>query len=145
MKTIFTVSFIAFAITLSSNELAWVDKQIDSIKPPREGVSSSTITSLSDPFIFLKKQVPANTNNAALSSNSSVLTSDVKAAAPILQLTAVMNDSALINGEWYKIGDTVHGYKLLAISMKSVKLTSKKTKLTLTTHSDSKNLKFKNK
>jgi hypothetical protein len=145
MKKILIISFIVSAITLSSNELAWVDKQIDSIKPPRVGVSSSVISSLSDPFIFLKKQATADNKSIAGPTNSYVLKSDVKAASPSLRLTAVMNDSALINGKWYKVGDTVHGYKLLAINMRSAKLASKKTKLTLTTQSDSKNLKFKNK
>ncbi|MBU1928101.1 hypothetical protein KKG77_03785 [bacterium] len=144
MKKILIVSFVALVSVLSSNELAWVDKQIDSIKPPREGISSSAITSLSDPFIFLKKPVETTTKGNTAASNSYVFKSGVK-TAPTLRLTAIMNDSALINGKWYKVGDTLHGYKLLAINTKSVNLRSKKTKLTLSTQSNSQNLKFKNK
>jgi hypothetical protein len=144
MKKILLVSFVTLISTLCSDELAWVDQQIESIKPPREGVSSSVIASLGDPFIFLKKVVPADVKNIPVATSSLVYKSDVK-VTPSLQLTAIMNDTALINGEWYKVGDTVHGYKIVAVKMKSVNLVSKKTKLTLSTHSNSKNLKFKNK
>jgi hypothetical protein len=144
MKKILIVSFVALVSGLSSNELAWVDKQIDSIKPPREGISSTSISSLGDPFIFLKKPVETATKGNPIASNSFVFKSEVK-TAPALRLAAIMNDTALINGRWYKVGDTIHGYKLLAINTKSVNLRSKKTKLTLSTQSNSKNLKFKNK
>jgi hypothetical protein len=144
MKKILIVSFVALVSGLSSNELAWVDKQIDSIKPPREGINSAAITSLNDPFIFLKKPAETLTKGSPIASNSFVFKSEVK-TAPVLRLTAIMNDTALINGKWYKVGDTLHGYKLLAINTKSVNLRSKKTKLTLSTQSNSKNLKFKNK
>jgi hypothetical protein len=144
MKKILIVSFVTLVSALSSNELAWVDKQIESIKPPRVGVSSSVISSLSDPFIFLNKQVQPDTKGTATPDNSFVYKSEVK-TAPSFRLTAIMNNSALINGKWYKVGDTLQGYKLLAINLKSVNLASKKTKLTLTTQSSSSNLKFKNK
>lgn len=144
MKTILIIGFIVSAMALSSNELTWVDKQIDAIKPPREGVSDSVIASLNDPFIFLNKKMPTDAKSTLPASSSYTFKSDVQ-TAPSLRLTAIMNNSALINGKWYKVGDTLYGYKVVAISMKSANLASKKSKLTLTTQSDSKNLKFKNK
>ena len=144
MKKIFLITLVILVSALSANELAWVDKQIESIKPPREGLNSSVIASLSDPFIFLQKKVLSDTKGAILPDSPFVLTSEVK-TAPSFRLTAIMNNSALINGKWYKLGDTIEGYKLLAINSKSVNLASKKTKLTLSTQSSSTNLKFKNK
>ncbi|MDD2789421.1 MAG: hypothetical protein PHU40_02020 [Sulfurimonas sp.] len=139
------LGFFVCTLTLSSNELAWVDHQIDAIKPPRTGVTSATISALSDPFIFLEKKVNSDATKQVAATSGTYTFKSPAPTAPTLILSAVMNDSALINAKWYKVGDTIHGYKVLSIDLKSAHLASKNKKLTLTTHSDSKNLKFKNK
>ncbi len=43
-----------------------------------------------------------------------------------LRLQALMNKSALINGKWYKVKDSVRSYTLAEIKPNSVLLTGKK-------------------
>ncbi|HEX5711562.1 MAG TPA: hypothetical protein VFX68_09470, partial [Sulfuricurvum sp.] len=43
-----------------------------------------------------------------------------------LRLNALMNKSALINGKWYKVNESVRGYTLAEIKSNSVLLSGKK-------------------
>ena len=152
MKNFIIVTMLFFTINLSSNELSWVDEQIEAIKPERSGLKSSSISSMKDPFIFLKKykkslkitkkSVPTSLNKISATSTESVKVIQKKKN---LSLSAVINKSALINSQWYKKGDTVNGYKLSEVNKKSIVLTKKSKKLVLSTQSINKNLNFKNK
>ncbi len=42
-----------------------------------------------------------------------------------LELTAILNDKAYINGRFYKIGDTISGYKIVKIADSYVVLKKK--------------------
>ena len=54
MKNYLILIFTLFAVvSLSSNELSWVDTQVEAIKPPRKGMSDSNIANIRSPFIFL--------------------------------------------------------------------------------------------
>lgn len=158
MKKYFVIAFVLFlTVTLSSNELTWVDTQVEAIKPPREGMNDSDIASITSPFIFLhgkkskkrytrakvkssvshKKQTK---NTQASSEESSVI---LKQPEKPLILSAVINDTALINGEWYKLNDTVDSFKLSIVNRTSVVLTKGNGKLILSTSETKRNLKFK--
>ncbi|MFZ5374031.1 MAG: hypothetical protein ACOZBX_00610 [Campylobacterota bacterium] len=113
-------------------ELAWVDEQIRSILPARVGISDSFINSLRDP-VKLKK--PAASATALQGGNKLLpppkLGSTLTPPAPQiveepLRLMALMNQSALISGKWYRAGDTVRGYTLSEIKPTSVLLSGKK-------------------
>ena len=153
MKTLFIVTFLLFTLNLSSNELNWVDEQVNAIKPPRNGVRSSTISRLKDPFIFLRKKGTSKSSKTVKSSgitpNSSVRSSSstttIRAKKRTLSLDAIMNHSALISGKWYRINDKVGAYTLSAVNQTSVVLTNKAKSLILSTNSRNLNLKFKNK
>ena len=161
MKTLFLVTFLLFSLNLSSDELSWVDEQINAIKPPRDGVKSSTVSKLRDPFIFLhgkkykksykKRRVYHSSDSKMLQSStatSSSGSSDYISAPPSrsnMYLGAIMNNSALINGRWYKINDKVGGYTLTKVSRTSILLTYGKRSFILTTDSQNLNLKFNNK
>ena len=143
-------TFIPFLLLLSTyvmaNELAWVDEQVEAIKPPRKGISKQEITSLKDPFIFLKTK---KTNNKNVKHTSVINRKTSKSTyrrvhSYKLSLEAVMNKSAFINGKWYKEGEKVKGYLLKEVNARSVLLTKGKKQLTLTTMSKNKKLKFKN-
>lgn len=43
-----------------------------------------------------------------------------KLPRPVPKLTAVMNDRALIDGRWVRVGDRVGGYRLVALSSAGV-------------------------
>lgn len=113
-------------------ELAWVDEQIQAILPARIGISDAVVGSLSDP-IKLKKPVRTG---GVLPIGTPVLfappklTSVPKIALPKiieepLRLQALINKSALINGKWYKLNDSIRAYTLSEIKFNSVLLTGK--------------------
>ena len=153
MKNHIIVSFLClFTVVLSSNELAWVDKQIDAIKPPRKGLSNSAVSNLTSPFIFLKeskKDVKITSSRPRSSgiakSSSSTIISKHEAPKKGLHLDAIMNNSAFIGGTWYKTNDKVQGYTILNITQTSVVLSKNSKNFVLSTSSINRNLKFKNK
>ena len=156
MKTFFIIMTILLTINLSSSELSWVDEQVDAIKPPRVGMKSRELSILKDPFIFLKKNRTDETKSksGAKRARSSSVPNKLTASSGIkktikkkktLSVTMLINSSAMINGKWYKLGDTVRGYKVSKIDATSVLLTKKGKKLLLSTNSKSKNLNFNNK
>ena len=58
MKNFIILSLILTSLAATTNkELSWVDKQVEAIKPPRDGESLSNISRIKDPFIFLKKDL----------------------------------------------------------------------------------------
>ncbi|MEA3370263.1 MAG: hypothetical protein U9Q40_02915 [Campylobacterota bacterium] len=156
MKTFFIIISVLLTVNLSSNELSWVNEQVEAIKPPRIGMKNRELSIVKDPFIFLKKnrveEVNKNSSKKLTSgptynkvtsvSNGNKKTVKKKA---YLSVSMLMNSSALINGKWYKVGDKVKGYKVSKIDGNSVLLTKKSKNLLLSTKSKSKNLNFKNK
>jgi hypothetical protein len=48
-----------------------------------------------------------------------------------LKVTAILNNSALIDGRWLKVSDSVRGYKIRAIETTNVLLQNKEQKLKL--------------
>jgi len=151
MKSFFIISFLLLlSLNLSSNELEWVDEQIEAIKPPREGISEAEIASLKDPFIFLKK---ADTKSSVIATAPTVFTSETTDSPKIrvlpqkkkFILDAIINKSALINGKWYTISDKIDDYTVSKIDTTSVTLLKKGKEERLSTSSKNLNLKFKNK
>ena len=154
MKINFIVSFILLiSITLSSNELSWVDTQVETIKPSRRGVSDATISSITSPFIFLndkkeksdeKKSKPIEYLRASKTtksaSNSTIYTTY---SSKYFTLSAIMNKSALINGKWYNLNDRVSRYKLSHVNVTSIELTRGNRRIVLSTNNKKRNLKFK--
>jgi len=122
----------------SDKELAWVDEQIQAIKPPRIGVSDAFINSLVDP---IKHTVSTRTPTVPppfLNAPKMTLLAPPKLGslpvAPIvpkiveepLRLQALMNSSALVNGKWYKIKETVRTYTVIEIKSNSILLQGSK-------------------
>ena len=156
MKTLI-LSFVLISTTLISNDdLSWVDKQVEAIKPPRDGESNDNISNIKDPFIFLKKNFLGKNGKKALdkqkaiykksrirrtSSNSRSSTSS-RFPKYNFKLSAIINKSALINGKWYKLGDKIKGCKIIDVNKNTVTLKYKSSKKVLTTASKTK-LKFK--
>jgi len=111
-------------------ELAWVDEQIQAILPSRVGVPDGFINSLRDPM-KMKKPLPAANNGSKLlappklGSGLAVLNQPKIVEEP-LRLLAVMNKTVLINGKWYKTGDSVRNFTLTEVKQNSVLLTGKK-------------------
>ena len=151
MKTFIIVPLLMSTLALSANELDWVDEQVEAIKPSRLGMKSQDLARIKDPFIFLKKNKKKSekktTTSVAVASNVVASSSNTKTEVKprrSLELSMVMNKSVLISGKWYRLGDSVSGYKIEEIHMNSVLLTKKKKRLLLSTASKTKTLNFKN-
>jgi hypothetical protein len=146
MKRFFIISVFIFTIQAVASELTWVDEQIKAIKPPRVGVSKSEISTLKDPFFYLKKPVVKGKDITAVNTSpqKSKRTSIIRYKThKKFTLAAIMNDSALINSKWYKINEKINGYKISKIGKKEVLLVKNGKKILLSTKSNNKNLKFK--
>ncbi len=149
MKTFFMTIVVLLTVNLSSNELAWVDEQVEAIKPPRIGMKNRELAVVKNPFIFLNKNRSVSSGKKSSTQQKSAKkkvasTSAIKKKTS-LSVTMLMNSSAMINGTWYKVGDIVNGYKVSKMDTHSVLLTKKSKKLLLSTNSKSKNLNFNNK
>ena len=155
MKTLLIAIMILLTSSLNSDELAWVNEQVEAIKPPRTGMKSRELSIVKDPFIFLNKNrtdTSKKANNTKRKSSSipnrtttSSSSQKIVKKKRTLSVTMLMNSSAFINGKWYKVGDKVRGYRVSKIDSSSVLLTKNKKKLLLSTNSKSKNLNFNNK
>lgn len=160
MKTILIISLL-ISSTLFANELSWVDKQLDAIKPSRNGVSNYNISKLNNPFVYLKKNTLKNKKNSKQALTKSKTTtkmyrkSSYKKAKKIViktirldsafKLSAIINSSAFIDKKWYKLGDKFHSYKIVKIGKTSVILSRRTNKniYILSTKSRTNKLKFK--
>ena len=148
MKNLYLLFTLLITTQLFCQELAWVDEQIEAIKPERVGVSQKEISRIKDPFIFLHK-----TDDSKLSKTKKGISPAAysrykkvsKRRTIHFKLEAILNKSAMINGRWYKQGSYVYGYKLAKVDRKSVLLIRKNKKLLLSTRSRSKKIKINNK
>jgi hypothetical protein len=148
MKNLYLLLTLLITTQLFSNDLSWVDEQIEAIKPARVGISEKEISKIKDPFIFLHKnndskkvQGTKGISPASYSGYKKV----VKRRTIHFRLNAILNKSAMINGKWYKQGNYVYGYKLAKVNRNTVLLTRKNKKLLLSTKSRSKKIKINNK
>ena len=155
MKTIIITLLILLSTSLIADELSWVDEQVQAIKPSRAGMRTKDLSKLKDPFIFLRKNrgetdleevaIKAPKPESKLNVATNVQPKKVNTVNKILSLGVIMNNTAMISGDWYKIGDLVNGYKVSDVTNNSVLLTKNKKELLLSTKSINKQLNFKNK
>jgi len=151
MKTIFIIPIFLTTLLLAT-ELEWVDEQIEAIKPPRKGMEISNVM---DPFIFLEKNRPEVKKDTAA---ASILQPLVESSADNIKidnngtgkidfnLTAIINTSAMINGNWYRINDKLEGsYTVVEISKNTVTLKKGNKERILSTYSKTPTIKFENK
>lgn len=148
MKTLYLLLMLLITTQLFSDSLAWVDEQIEAIKPARIGVSKKEISKIKNPFIFLHKDTDSKKSQATKGISPSSYAGYkkvLKRKSIHFRLDAILNKSAMINGKWYKEGGYVYGYKLAKVNRKSVLLTRKNRKILLSTKSRSRKIKINNK
>ena len=147
MKPILLSLSIILSTVLLSDELSWVDEQVQAIKPPRSGLHSKEVSLIKDPFIFLAKNRDGD-EEIDKKSKTSLKTTDTtipikkQTIKKVLSLGAIMNNSVMISEEWYKVGDKINGYTVSKLTFNSVLLTKDKQQLLLSTKSRSKTIKF---
>jgi hypothetical protein len=144
MKTFLVITTLFLGISAYANELTWVDEQVNAIKPPRTGMRTSELNSLKDPFIFLTPSEKKKKKTTLKTKQKTKVTKKASKKHITFKLRAIMNQKAMINNRWYKVGDSIHGYTLKEVNQKSVLLTRDKKKVLLTTKSKVSTLKFTN-
>lgn len=157
MKTTLIILITAIlSSSLYANELQWVDEQIEAIKPPRKGID---IFKVDSPFVFLEKNRPevkkdakAQQTNIEISQPkpSTVIEQNIKSDNDDIKkdnfnLDAIINQSVMINGNWYKKNDIIDGYIIFNIDKTSVTLKKDTKELVLSTYIKNSTLKFKSK
>jgi hypothetical protein len=135
------LSIAILTSAIYANELKWVDEQVQAIKPARTGMQRSELSSLKNPFIFIKK---TDKNKKSTPSSKKPSVKKVVKKQIDMKLTLVINKSAQISGKWYKTGEKINGYTIQEITPRAVLLKKKNKELLLTTNSKNKTLKFKN-
>jgi len=146
MKNLLTLNTIVMVLTVSlfSNELNWVNEQVEAIKPSRKGMNKYDLARIRDPFIFLKKNDEESApKKETLKGTTSSQKKYVRkrSTTNVIQnkmytLSMIMNNSILINKKWYKAGDKINGYSITLLDTRSVVLKKKKKKpIFLTTKS----------
>jgi len=126
---------LAGSVYANNSHLAWVDEQVKAIKPPRKGISNSSINRLSNPFIIVKAAPKKGSGKKV----ASTIPKKPKVVVKPLALKSVMNTSALIGSTWYKVNDSVRGYTLVEVNPSSVLLVNgKKHKKLFITQENSK-------
>ncbi len=144
MKTtilLLTLPLLALA-QATRPDLKWVDDEVAAIKPPRKGVSPSSLGALKDPFRaqLLLNQPPAEPTDGKRPAPN---VPEAPAERHTLSLQAVFNGkSALIDGKWYKQDQKVYGYVVREIGYDSVLLQSKKKKLKLSLYKHNDDIKI---
>ena len=143
MKAVLLLIYVLISLSLSANELHWVDEQIKAIKPPRVGLKPKSLLKVKDPFIFTKSKKV--TKKKSLKSRKLYHGKYHKKRFPLkkLHLSMTMNKSAKINGKWYKVGDLIHRYKVIKVNLSNVTLNYHKKNYLLSTYSK-KIVNFKN-
>ena len=146
---IITSIFLSITSNVFATELSWVDEQIEAIKPARK---SSKIGNIKSPFIFLKKnkkikKTPNIESRRVSTTNSKgqVVTRVTKRVYTPLVLDAILNNTALINGRWYRQNDKIKSYTIKKIEKSTVILKNEDRTIRLSTNVKKQSLKFKNK
>lgn len=132
--TVPSVGNITVLQAKSDKELAWVDEQIQAILPSRIGVADGFINSLNDPMKYQSGVPEGDTRGMKLLAPPRLGSMPMLPGIPIvpkiveepLRLQGLMNKSALINGKWYRINDTVRSYTLAEIKPSSILLSGAK-------------------
>lgn len=116
---------LLFSSVFANDSMKFIDMKIQNIDKKRSGINTKVLNQIQDPFYKTGHASPTKRSQV---SNKSKRTASlqvkhqvkrsrakrVEQKAP-LNLTLIMNKSALVNKRWRRIGDDVEGYKIVAI------------------------------
>ncbi|MBD3795028.1 MAG: hypothetical protein IE881_03680 [Epsilonproteobacteria bacterium] len=129
--TMLFLSEISAKVMLDANQ---IKSMVSAIKMERLGTDAQTLQNTPSPFRIpppKKVVTPAsNDKNTTASATSSGGVNGAKVLAPIkkavvLKLDGISNNTAFINGKWYRVGMVVEGFSVVSISKSSVVLKNK--------------------
>ena len=138
MKTLLLLLPILLNSQPFSSDFSWIDSQINAITATRKGIEKETLNQSKNPFIFLtqKSQQKSSSLSKQVTPKKQTILKNKKSFNQKFLLTLLLNKSAMINGNWYKVGETIDGYRLKSFNANSVLLTKKRTELLLSINSE---------
>ncbi len=144
-SSLFVVCTLSASTTMPSGEmdLSWVDEHISAIAQKRVGISNSKINAVNNPMKITIVRKKTKKSGPVAVKGKKPKKAVVKADP--LKLKAIMNSKALVGSKWYKVNDTILGYKVVAISGDKVHLSSKKKKKILFLNKTNKSIQIKSK
>ncbi|MEA1916424.1 MAG: hypothetical protein U9N42_02725 [Campylobacterota bacterium] len=130
---------LIITISIQADNLAWVDEQINAIKPNRDGISVKGIDKTRSPFIFIQKDKSVKKGSNQKAIYKTVKNKDGKVikkrvlVKKEMKLKAIINYNALIDKTWVKVDDIFKGYRVIKIddSFVVLKKGSKTKKLSI--------------
>ncbi len=120
MKRIAILSFLLMISLNAEFSMEQIANMVEKIQQKRVSKMNIDYRSVPSPFIIIKKDEESN-KTVAMSPISEIS----------FNLSAIINDSAFINGKWYKVGDSVNDYNITEISNTEVKLENGKNTIEL--------------
>ena len=108
-------------------------KEIDELHLDSIAGKYKNFEQLRDPFTFVKAKIPASKSKIAVKRVESKVKPENK--TPKLELKGIIfdkeNPTAIINGEIYREGDLIEGFRVVRITKDGVKLVSRNNQLYL--------------
>jgi len=146
--------YLLFSIVLfaqvDTNELQWVDAQIEAIKPERRGIEDDVISSLKNPFVSLVVEDKKLTKTKKSFKKKKYIKKiyhkkyiKLPQDAPKFHLSAILNDSVLINDSWYKVGQKIKNYLIKEVKSTQVTLLKGSRVIILSTDTKNNTLKYR--
>ncbi len=122
MKRVYLILALISTVTLYADEVDTIISKINELRD--SNLPKDKIANIESP---MPKVVVVDKNGT---SDSNVTTKIIKSKEDNFKLSAIINNSALINGKWVKLGEKINGYKLSDIMDDSVYLVDRnKSKL----------------
>lgn len=100
---------LSSTLVAAKNDIKEYDKLFSQIGKKRIGISNSQIDRVKNPFIMTYSKVVVKDGNGT-----------VTIKKPTYTLTAILNNKAKLNGQWYKLHSEIGDFKLVSIRSNSV-------------------------
>ena len=130
LKKVITLNIFLINILFGNSDIKWIDKELNNIKPVRNGVNKKEVLSLKNPFVEIQKKVEEKKKK-----KEPVVKFERKEKKKQIsfKLSAIMNNAALINNKWHKEGEVINGFKIKKVNYDEVLLNDGKDNIVLTT------------
>jgi len=106
-----------------------IEKLVHEIKQKRTGLDAGSIRSAKDPFYHTQTRVTASTPKITLPKKVVFKTHSGKKEVYHFDLKAIINNRIKLNGQWYGLHDTVHGFSIEEIGEDDILLRKKREQI----------------
>jgi len=115
------------------NKIASYDKLFTQISKKRTGIPNAKIEAVKNPFVMIDNKIIVNDSNVTIKEIT-------------YTLSAIINNRAKINGEWYELNNEIDNFYLVSIKRNSVVIKNEHSKKELfIRENDASKIKFSSK